>query len=166
MHLFWGDTTEQIVANMKTLRAMAAKHGRESDLGFGMRLQIVCRENEKDAWEAADKLVRNVTAERTTTSRPTTRTRSPTGACRSWRARRATSSRPTCGAASPRRAPAPASASSAIPSSAPTCCSSYIDIGCHSFCLSGYLHDAEAERFHRMVRPILADRNRGRMKAA
>jgi len=42
----------------------------------------------------------------------------------------------------------------------------YIDIGCHSFCLSGYLHDAEAERFHRMVRPILMDRNRGRMKAA
>ena len=42
----------------------------------------------------------------------------------------------------------------------------YIDIGCHSFCLSGYLHDAEAERFHRMVRPILADRNRARMKAA
>ena len=42
----------------------------------------------------------------------------------------------------------------------------YIDIGCHSFCLSGYLHDAEAERFHRLVRPILMDRNRGRMKAA
>ena len=65
-----------------------------------------------------------------------------------------------------RRAPAPASASSATPSSAPTCCSSYIDIGCHSFCLSGYLHDAEAERFHRLVRPILADRNRGRMQPA
>ncbi|MBS0244604.1 MAG: alkanesulfonate monooxygenase, partial [Proteobacteria bacterium] len=41
----------------------------------------------------------------------------------------------------------------------------YIDIGCHSFCLSGYLHDAEAERFHRMVRPILLDRNRKRMAA-
>ena len=42
----------------------------------------------------------------------------------------------------------------------------FIDLGCHSFCLSGYLHDEEAERFHRMVRPILEDRNRGRMKAA
>jgi alkanesulfonate monooxygenase len=30
-----------------------------------MRLQIICRENEKDAWEAAAALVRNVTAERT-----------------------------------------------------------------------------------------------------
>ena len=41
----------------------------------------------------------------------------------------------------------------------------FIDIGCHSFCLSGYLHDEECERCHRLVRPILADRNRGRMPA-
>ena len=39
------------------------------------------------------------------------------------------------------------------------------DIGCHSFCLSGYLHDAEAERFARMVRPILLERNGKRMAA-
>ena len=64
VHLFWGDTVEQIVDNMKVLRGMAAKHGRENDLGFGMRLQIVCREDEKDAWEAADGLVRHVTKER------------------------------------------------------------------------------------------------------
>ena len=65
VHLFWGDTVEQIVSNMKMLRGFAATHGRENDLGFGMRLQIVCRENEKDAWDAAIGLVRNVTAERT-----------------------------------------------------------------------------------------------------
>ena len=39
----------------------------------------------------------------------------------------------------------------------------YIDIGCHSFCLSGYLHDDEAYRFQRWVRPILADRNARRL---
>src|SRR5262249_36748494 len=65
VHLFWGDTTERIVANMKMLREPASRHGREQELGFGMRLQIICRENEKDAWEAADRLVRNVTAKRT-----------------------------------------------------------------------------------------------------
>ena len=42
----------------------------------------------------------------------------------------------------------------------------FIDIGCHSFCLSGYLHDEEAERFARLVRPILAERNPGRVLAA
>jgi alkanesulfonate monooxygenase len=31
--------------------------------------------------------------------------------------------------------------------------------------MSGYLHHEEAERFGRLVRPIFADRNRGRMVA-
>jgi alkanesulfonate monooxygenase len=39
----------------------------------------------------------------------------------------------------------------------------FIAIGCHSFCLSGYLHDEEAERFGRLVRPILVERNPGRL---
>src|SRR5688572_28254350 len=64
VHLFWGDTVAQIADNMKVLRQMAAKHGREHELGFGMRLQIVCREKESDAWDAADGLIRNVTKER------------------------------------------------------------------------------------------------------
>jgi len=42
----------------------------------------------------------------------------------------------------------------------------YIDLGCHSFCLSGYLHDEEAERFGKWVMPILRERNRERMLAA
>ena len=36
---------------------MAAKNA----IGFGMRLQVICRENEADAWEAADRLVRHAT---------------------------------------------------------------------------------------------------------
>tara|TARA_B100001105_G_C22196970_1_gene359420 strand:+ start:388 stop:636 length:249 start_codon:yes stop_codon:yes gene_type:complete len=38
-------------------------------------------------------------------------------------------------------------------------CKSYA--GCHSFCLSGYLHDEEAERFGRLVRPLLGKQNPG-----
>src|SRR5437762_2172353 len=41
----------------------------------------------------------------------------------------------------------------------------FIDAGCHSFCLSGYLHDEEAERFGRLIRPILAENNRNRWAA-
>jgi alkanesulfonate monooxygenase len=40
---------------------MARAHDRENAIGFGMRLQVICRENEKDAWEAAEILVRNST---------------------------------------------------------------------------------------------------------
>jgi alkanesulfonate monooxygenase len=42
----------------------------------------------------------------------------------------------------------------------------FIDLGCHSFCLSGYLHDEEAHRFGKWVMPILRERNRERMLAA
>jgi len=166
VHLFWGDTTDQIVANMKTLRAMAANYGREQDLGFGMRLQIVCRENEKEAWEAAEGLIRNVTAERTQYIRryyaqsvanqrvqELARTMGDLIAPNLWTG--LTKARPGAGICMVGN-----------PEQCAGVLQRYIDIGCHSFCLSGYLHDAEAERFHRLVRPILEDRNRGRMQAA
>jgi alkanesulfonate monooxygenase len=42
----------------------------------------------------------------------------------------------------------------------------FIDAGCDSFCLSGHLHEDEAERFGRMVRPILAGYNPRRNASA
>src|SRR5260370_249292 len=61
VHLFWGDLPERIADNIAEIREMAKAHGRDNDIGFGMRLQVICREDEKDAWEAADALVRNAT---------------------------------------------------------------------------------------------------------
>jgi alkanesulfonate monooxygenase len=61
VHLFWGDLPEKIASNIAEIREMARAHGRENDIGFGMRLQVICRENEADAWEAADQLVRHET---------------------------------------------------------------------------------------------------------
>src|SRR5262249_34932615 len=61
VHLFWGDTYERIATNMREIRSMAATHGRADDIGFGMRLQIVCRETEDEAWQAAHALVEHVT---------------------------------------------------------------------------------------------------------
>ena len=39
----------------------------------------------------------------------------------------------------------------------------FIDVGCHSFCLSGFPHDEAATGFTELVRPILAEANKGRM---
>jgi alkanesulfonate monooxygenase len=61
VHLFWGDLPERIADNIAEIRQMAKAHGRDNDIGFGMRLQVICREDEKDAWEAADTLVRDAT---------------------------------------------------------------------------------------------------------
>jgi alkanesulfonate monooxygenase len=57
VHLFWGDYPERIGEQIKEMRARAAKYGRENELRFAMRLQIVCRETEDEAWEAAHRLV-------------------------------------------------------------------------------------------------------------
>ena len=38
----------------------------------------------------------------------------------------------------------------------------FIDVGCHSFLLSGYLHDDEAERFGASVLPLVKANNPGR----
>jgi len=166
VHLFWGDTVERVVTNMKELRAIAARHGRESDLGFGMRLQIVCRDNEKDAWEAADKLVRNVTAERTDYIKTYY-----AGSVANQRVQELAREKgdliaPNLWSGLTKARPGAGICIVGNPEQCANVLQQYIDIGCHSFCLSGYLHDAEAERFHRMVRPILMDRNRGRMQAA
>jgi alkanesulfonate monooxygenase len=61
VHLFWGDLPERIAANIAEIKEMAAVHGRAGKIGFGMRLQIICREKESDAWDAADRLVRDAT---------------------------------------------------------------------------------------------------------
>ncbi len=65
VHLFWGDTYERIEANIAAIRALAHEHGRRNDIGFGMRLQIVCRETEEAAWDAARALVADVTERHT-----------------------------------------------------------------------------------------------------
>src|ERR1700761_1182028 len=65
VHLFWGDTPDRIAQNIATIRGMASRYGRTETIGFGMRLQILCRETEAEAWDAAHELVRDVTEAQT-----------------------------------------------------------------------------------------------------
>ena len=165
VHLFWGDTIEQIAANMATLRAMAAPHGREAALGFGMRLQIICRENEKDAWEAAEGLVRNVTAERERYIKEHYANSAANQRVQELRRTKGDLIAPNLWSGLARARPGAGIAIVGNPEQCADTLQQFIDVGCHSFCLSGYLHDEECWRFKRLVRPILAERNEGRMMA-
>jgi alkanesulfonate monooxygenase len=165
VHLFWGDTYERIRANMGVIRGMAARHGRENDIGFGMRLQIVCRETEKEAWAFAHELVSHASEaqkafvkERFATSEANRRVRELAAQGEViernlWTG--ITQVRPGAGIAVV-----------GTPEQCAETLQDFIDLGCHSFCLSGYLHDEEAERFGKWVMPILRERNRERMLAA
>lgn len=159
VHLFWGDLPEKIAENVKQLNARAANYDRRGPLAFGMRLQIICREDEADAWQAAETLVSKTTEkdrekllERVATSEANRRVQ----ALAAEHGDRAgdhlwtglTRVRPGAGVAVVGN-----------PEQVANQLQQFIDAGCSSFCLSGYLHDEEAERFGRLVRPIMDARN-------
>jgi alkanesulfonate monooxygenase len=157
VHLFWGDLPESIAKSVTDLNARATKYDRRGPLEFGMRLQIVCRETEAEAWSFADGLVANTTeADRTAlkarvaTSQANARVQALAASARDngrvgdylWTGM--TRVRPGAGVAVV-----------GSPDQVANQLQQFIDAGCTSFCLSGYLHDEEAERFGRLVRPLL-----------
>src|SRR6202008_551704 len=159
------DTYERTRANMAVIGGMAARHGRENDIGFGMRLQIVCRETEKEAWAFAHELVGHASEaqkafvrERFATSEANRRVRelASTGDVIERNLFTGiTKVRPGAGIAVV-----------GTPEQCADTLQDFIDLGCHSFCLSGYLHDEEAERFGKWVMPIRRDPTGARMLAA
>lgn len=166
VHLFWGDTTDQIGANMRVIRDLAATHGRGEAIGFGMRLQIICREREDDAWEAAHGLVRHVTEAQTKFVRTHYASSEANRRVQELARTHGDLIAPHLWTGITRVRPGAGICVVGNPVQCADVLQKFIDLGCHSFCLSGYLHDAEAERFARLVRPILAERNAARMIAA
>ena len=165
VHLFWGDTYERIRANMAEIKAMAAAHGRENDIGFGMRLQIVCRPTEKEAWDFAHELV----AHASDGQKQFVKTHFATSEANrrvQELAKIGETIEPHLWTGITQVRPGAGIAVVGDPEQCADTLQKFIDLGCHSFCLSGYLHDEEAERFGKWVMPILRDRNRGRMLAA
>jgi alkanesulfonate monooxygenase len=165
VHLFWGDTPERIAENIVRIRAMAQAHGRGDEIGFGMRLQIICRESAGDAWAAANALVAKTSErdrarviERTKTSEANMR-------IQQLAAEKGDHIAPNLWSGLTRVRQGAGIAVVGGPAECAALLQRFIDVGCHSFCLSGYLHDEEAERFGRLVRPLLAQANPGRMPA-
>jgi alkanesulfonate monooxygenase len=61
-YLTWGETPPQAADKIKQLREQAAAHGR-TDLKFGVRLYIVVRDTEEEAWRAAQDLYDHMDAD-------------------------------------------------------------------------------------------------------
>ncbi|MDR2152093.1 MAG: alkanesulfonate monooxygenase [Helicobacteraceae bacterium] len=54
-YLSWGEPLEQVAEKIKDVKDRAKKLGRE--VRIGIRLQVIVRETEKEAWAAAEKLI-------------------------------------------------------------------------------------------------------------
>jgi len=154
VNLFWSDYPERIGEQIKEMRARAAKYGRENELRFAMRLQIVCRETEDEAWDAAHRLVAGAqewkeqvkSMQMNSVANQRQRELSQTAGSMMtphlWTG--ITEVRPGAGVAvvgNPQQVAAQLR--------------EFIEVGCSGFCLSGYPHHEEAERFGRLVMPLL-----------
>jgi alkanesulfonate monooxygenase len=53
-YLSWGETPAQIAAKVASVKAKAAAFGRE--LSYGVRLYVIVRDTDAEAWEAAERL--------------------------------------------------------------------------------------------------------------
>ncbi len=165
VHLFWGDTPTRIADNISTIRGIAARYGRGDAIGFGMRLQILCRETEAEAWDAAHELVRDVTEAQTRYIRTHYASSAANQRVQQLAREHGELIGPHLWTGVTRVRPGAGIVVVGNPDQCADTLQEFIDIGCTSFCLSGYLHDEEATRFGRWVRPLLAERNPGRVPA-
>ncbi|MFX5697181.1 LLM class flavin-dependent oxidoreductase, partial [Acinetobacter baumannii] len=54
-YLTWGEPPAAVAEKLADVRKRAAKHGRT--VRFGIRLHVIVRETDEEAWQAADKLI-------------------------------------------------------------------------------------------------------------
>src|SRR5690606_12128919 len=58
VYLTWGEPPASVAEKIADIRKRAAKHGRT--LKFGIRLHVIVRETNEEAWKAADELIQYV----------------------------------------------------------------------------------------------------------
>lgn len=157
VHLFWGDYPERIAGQIIEMRARAARYGREEELRFAMRLQIICRENEEDAWAAADALIagaeNSALAAAVKMAAKSNSVASQRAAELSKTVGRKMTPHLWTGITEVR--PGAGVAVVGNPQQVAAQLMEFVEAGCTGFCLSGYPHHEEAERFGRLVMPLL-----------
>ncbi|WP_426619912.1 LLM class flavin-dependent oxidoreductase [Pseudomonas rustica] len=157
VHLFWGDYPERIAGQIIEMRARAAKYGREDELQFAMRLQIICRENEDDAWAAAEALIagaeNSALAAAVQMAAKSNSVASQRAAELSKTVGRKMTPHLWTGITEVR--PGAGVAVVGNPQQVAAQLMEFVEAGCTGFCLSGYPHHEEAERFGRLVMPLL-----------
>ncbi|HVY15007.1 MAG TPA: FMNH2-dependent alkanesulfonate monooxygenase [Rhodopila sp.] len=60
-YLTWGEPPAQVKEKLDTARAAAARRGRKLD--FGLRVHLIVRETDEEAWEAANRLISHLSDE-------------------------------------------------------------------------------------------------------
>lgn len=156
VHLFWGDYPSVIAENIKTIKDVAAKYNRENELEYAMRLQVICRESEQEAWDFAYQLVEKAEDQKII------KQQRDMGINSVANARQKSLSGSEGGKLTPHLwtgiNDVRAGAGVAVvgnPQQVAEQLYEFVDAGCTGFCLSGYPHDKEADIFGKHVMPLL-----------
>lgn len=156
VHLFWGDYPSAIAEQIRQIKDRAAKYNRENELEYAMRLQVICRESEQEAWDFAHQLVEKAEAQKLA------KQQRDQGMDSVANNRQRTLATVADGKLTPHLwtgiNDVRAGAGVAVvgnPEQVAAQLREFVDAGCSGFCLSGYPHDKEAEIFGRHVMPRL-----------
>lgn len=156
-YLTWGEPPAAVAEKIADVRARAAKHGRT--VRFGVRLQVIVRETNEEAWAAAQRLISKLTDEEIQTAQANFAKMDSVGQKRITalhggdRNKLEISPNLWAGVGLVR-----GGAGTALVGDAQTVAArlkEYADLGVDSFVLSGYPHLEEAIRFAELVFPLL-----------
>ncbi len=156
-YLTWGEPPAAVAEKIADVRARAAKHGRT--MRFGVRLQVIVRETNDEAWAAADSLISKLTDEEINISQANFAKMDSVGQSRitalhgGRRDNLEISPNLWAGVGLVRGGAGTALVGDA--ESVAERLSEYADLGVDTFVLSGYPHLEEAIRFAELVFPLI-----------
>ncbi len=157
VYLSWGEPPEQVAEKIAHMKEAAAAQGRI--LRFGIRMHVIVRETDAEAWDAADSLIRYVTDDAIAAAQKVFERFDSSGQARMSRLHQGRRDRleisPNlwAGVGLVR-----GGAGTALVGSAETVAQrilEYRELGIEEFILSGYPHLEEAYRFAELVFPLL-----------
>jgi alkanesulfonate monooxygenase len=156
-YLTWGEPPADVAEKVKHVRAAARAKGRE--LTFGIRLHVIVRETNEEAWRAADKLISHVSDDTIAAAQKIFARMDSVGQQRMSSLhggdRNKLEVSPNLWAGVGLVRGGAGTALVGDPETVAARIKEYIDIGVDTFILSGYPHLEEAYRFAELVFPLL-----------
>ncbi|MFP3122448.1 FMNH2-dependent alkanesulfonate monooxygenase [Ectobacillus funiculus] len=163
VYLTWGEPPAQVEQKIKEVRRRAEQERRT--VRFGMRLHVIVRETEEEAWQAADRLIQYVDDDTIAAAQRTLARQDSVGQKRMMQlhkgGREVLEISPNLWAGVGLVRGGAGTALVGNPGQVAARMKEYADLGIDTFVLSGYPHLEEAYQFAELVFPLLPLKNRG-----
>lgn len=163
-YLTWGEPPAQVAGKIAAVAELASARGRQ--LGFGIRLHVIVRETDAEAWNAAEDLIKHVTDDAIASAQLAFARMDSVGQRRmaelhgGRRDKLEVSPNLWAGVGLVRGGAGTALVGD--PQTVAARMEEYMGLGIDTFILSGYPHLEEAYRFAELVFPLLPLRDHGR----